>query len=570
MPIWFAVGINIMKNERIDKYCKLIYLYIVVFFVGLVLYITFNFKTNTYSLVDESATISIDNWKLYTEDGTYLGFYDNTEIDIAPDEFIIMRAKLPFTLPYDFCMGFSSNHLNLYVYAEHELIYEFSSGDNSFGHTPGYGYHMIPQIYRYADKEIEIHISSPYGITVLPKIELASAKSLFFRQLALSTLPFGISIITLMIGIFILCYGLYTIIKANINKSFIFLGLFTITLAIYTANEQTIFLLMTGNHIVSAYISFITLMIMPIPFVLFLKELYTNNNHIAWYIVIGLNFVNLTATTLLQILNIADYRETLTATHIMYIITITTTVVMTIYELIKYKLTTSMKLNLICISVVAVFLIATLAIYYKSDQQEPTVLGNFGFLIYIIVVGLHSIKSNTSLIAKGRQAEKYKSMAYTDNLTGLRNRTSHDARLTQSDTSLHRYIIAMFDLNELKYYNDNLGHEVGDKYIITSANIIKTAFGPLADQHCYRIGGDEFCAIFEDKTVEDFNKAYETFCKLIDEFNSTSSDLQIHIATGYAEYDSSIDSDLKETRSRADAMMYKNKFMIKQKMGTLR
>ena len=309
---------------------------------------------------------------------------------------------------------------------------------------------------------------------------------------------------------------------------------------------------------------------MPIPFILFLKELYTNNNHIAWYIVIGLNFLNLTATTLLQVLNIADYRETLTATHIMYIITITTTVVMTIYELIKYKLTTSMKLNLICISVVAVFLIAALVVYYKSDQQEPTVLGNLGFLIYIIVVGIHSIKSNTSLLAKGRQAEKYRSLAYTDNLTGLKNRTSHDAHLTHSDTSIHRYIIAMFDLNELKYYNDNLGHEVGDKYIVTSANIIKAAFGSLADDHCYRIGGDEFCAIFEDKTVEDFNSAYETFCKLIDEFNSTSSDLQIHIATGYAEYDSSIDSDLKETRSRADAMMYKNKFMIKQKMGTLR
>lgn len=559
-----------MKNERIDKYCKFIYLGFVVFFISLVIYIVFNFKTNMYSHVDESKTIVIDNWELYTEDGTYLGLYGNTPLNVAPDEFIVMRTRLPYILPYDYCMGFSSSHLNLFVYAGNELIYEFSTGDNCFGHTPGYGYHMIPQIYKYSDKEIEIYISSPYGITVLPEIELSSAKTLFFRQLALSTLPFGISIITLMIGIFILCYGIYTIIKANVNKSFLFLGLFTITLAIYTANEQTVFLLMTGNHVVSAYLSFITLMIMPIPFILFLKELYTNNNHIAWYIVIGLNFLNLTATTLLQVLNIADYRETLTATHIMYIITITTTVVMTIYELIKYKLTTSMKLNLICISVVAVFLIAALVVYYKSDQQEPTVLGNLGFLIYIIVVGIHSIKSNTSLLAKGRQAEKYRSLAYTDNLTGLKNRTSHDAHLTHSDTSIHRYIIAMFDLNELKYYNDNLGHEVGDKYIVTSANIIKAAFGSLADDHCYRIGGDEFCAIFEDKTVEDFNSAYETFCKLIDEFNSTSSDLQIHIATGYAEYDSSIDSDLKETRSRADAMMYKNKFMIKQKMGTLR
>lgn len=557
-----------MSSHFLDKYCKKIYICFVIFFVVFLTYIGLNFKTNSFSDIDDTSSMTLDKWQLFY-DGVNLDSHDISNINIPKNKELIMKTKLPSILPLDYYLGFSTNHTNIFIYADGSLIYEFSLSNNSFGHSPGYGYHMVPQISRYVDKEIEVHLSSPYGLTILPEFELASVKTLFSRQIALSAVPFGIAIFTLILGLFILLYGMYTIIKANINKSFIFLGLFTITVAIYTANEQPIFLLITHNHIISSYLSFVTLMIMPVPFILFLKDMYTDNNHIAWYIVIITNFINILSTITLQILNIADFRETLFCTHIIFTITIIVTIILTIRELIKYRLTIAMKLNLICISVVALCLIATLVIYYKSERQAPIVLGNLGFLVYIVVVGIYTIKSNTQLLAKGRQAEKYRSLAYTDNLTGLKNRTSHDSRLSHANLLNHSFIIVMFDLNNLKYYNDNLGHEIGDKYIVTSAKIIKDAFGELSNDHCYRIGGDEFCAVIEDRTVDEYLVAYDKFCAEIDEFNKTSDVLKIQIATGYAEYNPSIDSDLKQTRSRADAMMYKDKFTMKQKMGTL-
>ena len=73
------------------------------------------------------------------------------------------------------------------------------------------------------------------------------------------------------------------------------------------------------------------------------------------------------------------------------------------------------------------------------------------------------------------------------------------------------------------------------------------------------------CGLFRTKAAN----IKDACAMLIDDYNSTSDNLKIHIAAGYAIYDASIDHDLKETRSRADAMMYNNKFTMKQKLNQI-
>ena len=556
-----------MLDKKLDKYSKIIYICILFFVVGLIVFIATNFNTNRFSTPNDKDVIHYNEWELYDENGNYISSYESLDVDIAADETVVLKATLPNDLPHDYCLGFHSSHSDVHIYADGQIIFSFYKGDNPFGNTSGYGYHMIHDIYEYEDQIIEISLSSPYGIATLPQIELGSSSALFFHQLALSSIPFALSIVTLFIGLLIVAYGIYTIVRANVNRSFIFLGLFTMTLGFYTSNEQTIMLILTGNNVYSAYASFYALMLMPIPFVFFVKELYTNKDHLCWYVIVFINFANLTIQTLLQVLNIIDLKNMLWITHAIYAVTICTAIALTIYEVIKHKVTTSLKLNIICIFVIATFLFADIFFYYTVDYYEPSILGTIGFLIYIFVVGCHSIHENTSLLVKGRQAEQYKTLAYIDNLTKIGNRTAHDAYLKEADLEKHSYIIGMFDLNDLKYHNDTFGHEIGDKYIVSSAMIIKEAFGELSNDNCYRIGGDEFCVILEDKSVNDFLMAYEKLNYLINEFNLTSDELSIHIAVGYAQYDPKTDHDLKETRSRADAMMYKNKFMMKEQLS---
>ncbi|XWX63936.1 GGDEF domain-containing protein [Desulfitobacterium sp. AusDCA] len=54
----------------------------------------------------------------------------------------------------------------------------------------------------------------------------------------------------------------------------------------------------------------------------------------------------------------------------------------------------------------------------------------------------------------------------------------------------------MFDIDKLKYVNDNYGHAEGDKLIISFAEIMTKSFRET--DIVSRIGGDEFTAILYD------------------------------------------------------------------------
>ena len=47
------------------------------------------------------------------------------------------------------------------------------------------------------------------------------------------------------------------------------------------------------------------------------------------------------------------------------------------------------------------------------------------------------------------------------------------------------------------------------------------------------------------------------------EYNQTSDLVRMQIACGHATFDEELDSDIEETRSRADALMYENKRALK-------
>ena len=49
--------------------------------------------------------------------------------------------------------------------------------------------------------------------------------------------------------------------------------------------------------------------------------------------------------------------------------------------------------------------------------------------------------------------------------------------------------------------------------------------------------------------------------KCIDEYNVANPKINMSVAYGFATYDATQDEDLKDTRGRADKIMYKNKMV---------
>ena len=90
------------------------------------------------------------------------------------------------------------------------------------------------------------------------------------------------------------------------------------------------------------------------------------------------------------------------------------------------------------------------------------------------------------------------SLADTDPLTGLANRRFFQEQLEREYARVRRYpepfTIAYFDLDNFKYVNDTLGHDVGDELLKTVANSLSQNI--RSSDFAVRLGGDEFAVLF--------------------------------------------------------------------------
>ena len=112
--------------------------------------------------------------------------------------------------------------------------------------------------------------------------------------------------------------------------------------------------------------------------------------------------------------------------------------------------------------------------------------------------------------------------------------------------------IIQFDMNGLKYINDNLGHLVGDKALATIANIITA--NSKKEMYAYRLGGDEFIVLVNGCNEEDIKN-------MIRGFNKDLSDTTYYCSVGYA-YRADRSKDIDELLKEAETEMYeaKNRF----------
>ena len=102
------------------------------------------------------------------------------------------------------------------------------------------------------------------------------------------------------------------------------------------------------------------------------------------------------------------------------------------------------------------------------------------------------------------------SMAYIDELTGLHGRRSLNEMLLNLGK---KYTIAMIDVDCFKKFNDTYGHKTGDQVL----KMIASRLGKISGgARTFRYGGEEFTAIFANKSVEEALSHIEGFRKAIE------------------------------------------------------
>lgn len=153
---------------------------------------------------------------------------------------------------------------------------------------------------------------------------------------------------------------------------------------------------------------------------------------------------------------------------------------------------------------------------------------------------------------------RFKDMVNTDYLTNLHNRNAFEIDFENLSTHKHNTGIIITDLNDLKKINDTYGHRTGDEYIKKVAKILEKH---VQKNTVYRFGGDEFIILIH----HDAKQQIKAVVTAIQTELSKQTDEKLSISIGFAVYDPKIDHDLKDTFKRADAKMYTNKKLNKEK-----
>ncbi|MBO5489064.1 MAG: GGDEF domain-containing protein [Eubacterium sp.] len=378
----------------------------------------------------------------------------------------------------------------------------------------------------------------------------------------LDFLPDVLSVLAILIGIALIIFILVNFRNTEVNRSLLFMGLFSVWIGVWKFSDTTSAALFFENSLIAAYVPFISLLLAIVPFTMFVRTLFSNRESKAWYVVCFSSIAVTLLTFIAQITGFADMRETLSLNQGVMLVLAIVSIIEVVKEWRKKGLNKDLKLTMYCVLTCVVGLVVDTVIYYATHGIGMKICGIVCFLAYVLVLGVKSILESKELMARGEKAKKFEQMAYHDQLTGLYNRTAY-AKDTNKMNDMDNCVAFMMDLNNLKLCNDTKGHDAGDNYIYASAKLIREIFGKYGK--CYRMGGDEFCVLTNQLDVFACRSLLDELETNIKKYNEKHpEDFPVHIASGFAEYDKEKDYDFGDTLRRADRLMYKRKMEMKQ------
>lgn len=175
------------------------------------------------------------------------------------------------------------------------------------------------------------------------------------------------------------------------------------------------------------------------------------------------------------------------------------------YNLFNYIITTNSYYN---------YRNSGLADISRSIVERSSFMGLFLIILVIVSVPLIALVflyfyfKYKHKVKKVKKEDRHK---YTDLLTSLKNRNYLNKKAPDWENSkVYPQAVVIIDLNNVKYINDNYGHEEGDKLIVTAASTLVNT--QLENSEIIRTDGNEFLVYlvgYSERQVETYAKKLE-------------------------------------------------------------
>lgn len=479
-----------------------------------------------------------------------------------PEAPVGIRKEYRFTLEQ---LGTNENSLGFYlvhhyaeVYFNDELMYSLEpSSQNRLSRGVSNNWIIIPVYPEDSGTKVRVVVTPIYESVVNRDIEfqLGSHMMIYMNQLKKDFPQLFLAVLCILIGTLIMTVQLIliSIWKSRVWDMF-YLGNFTLLLGLWKiADTRFSPFWFPNSSLVLGYLAIGVLFLCPIPFLIFLKEWF-HDAKITPILVTSLCAAGISAFALFcQAFGFAEFKETLVLCHIVIIISILLALSFSLSG--KWNRKKGMQKNglkLLMILALITGVISDLVKYHISGTSAGIVYTIAAFLICIVILFV------TNLLDINRRG-------YTDVQTGLFNRNRWDELMKVNAPTDDTVGIMMLDLNRLKYINDTMGHEAGDKMIYNFSNILRNSISH-SNTIC-RWGGDEFAVMIMDADKEKMEACLSEISQATEAYNASGEKPEIYYAAGYALSSEFPKHSLEELLRVADKRMYLDK---KQWYGNLK
>lgn len=561
--------------EKRNNQYHIIYSIMVAMFVFMVVWLAVkNYGKPQVMMLLEDHIAFDSGWLL--EDGSEADMaHINKNPGVEPYKEVSVYHKLPEDLKEGSSFCFRSKNIFYKVYVGGELRYdpevpESSIYNNSFGTRWNY----IPLSQKDAGKDIEVCLYTVYdrARACMDYLYVGAAVAEMLNMYYSKMVALVTCLLLLFVGIFLVIADVPINIQTQKNHELLYLGMFALSIAVWCTSETNLLQFLTNDSRLLQIVSCCSLMLVPIPMVLYLDAAFGFRKRRIVPIICYMSAGEFALCTILHFAKIMDYHDTLRLSHVMLAISaviLIATILQNSFRPGKSQVKNIYKImRTVGLTSIAVAAFIDILRYYRGNGGDSAMFVRIGLLIFILCYGSSSMEKTINAVKLGIQTQFVSQLAYRDGLTGIGNRTAFQECLVELETEKHETDgigIIMFDVNDLKYVNDHMGHQAGDDMLVCSADMIKSALEPEQGT-CYRIGGDEFAVVVSGEDVQRHcEQGLLRFDLAMKEYNDVPNQpFRISVASGYAVYDETgAEEKLMDLYQQADRKMYENKKKMK-------
>ena len=379
-----------------------------------------------------------------------------------------VTKKLP-ALTHDMALFFFYKSSNVTILIDDRLIYETMQPERVFfGKTPGASYVSLPIYREDSGCTLTLVIDNPYGdgSGKINHMYLGRSEDILISRIRDKAPGFGISFLIAHLGLAFILFYLPLHKKHIIGSEMLYLGLFALNTGIFMlADNRMLQLILRNSHIYHT-IAELFMMLITIPLFLYLGKMYTEYSPVMVQTVCLISVMDFSIRFCLNLTGLKDFHESLRLTHITFGILIA----LVIYAIgkgfyqnqrqhLKHNLYHNLGILCLCFGV----LLDILLLWFGS-APETSFFTRIGVLMFLIMEAVQVTLRLMTNYQEGVRMQLLSRLAYRDGLTDLLNRTSYMEELKRLDASHNFHVLlALYDVNSLKYVNDTYGHQSGDK-----------------------------------------------------------------------------------------------------------